>query len=165
MGRFLWSARGQSIVETAIALPLMAFTLVGGTDMARAFAIQLAVQNGARAGAEGTALDATPTGAEASVHAQQEMNRTPGMNVAGACTLSGQTYTCGGALITVQFTKADGTSACTGAASTSQAGKSTVAVPCYAKVRVVYPFSTLVAWPGLPHTFTFDRTTVFRRFQ
>lgn len=152
IARLLRSERGQSIVEVALALPLMAFTLLGGADMARAFAIQLAVQNGARAGAEATALDATPTSTEATTHAQQEMDRTPGMSATSAT-------------ITVTFTKADGTSACTGASSTAVAGTSSISTPCYAKVRVQYSFSTLIAWPGLPRTFSFDRTTFFRRYQ
>jgi Flp pilus assembly protein TadG len=150
--RFLWSEHGQSLVETALALPLMAFTLLGGADMARAFAIQLAVQNGARAGAEATALDITPTSAEATAHAQQEMDRTPGMTATGAT-------------ITVTFTQANGVLACTGAANISVAGTSSISVPCYARVRVQYSFSTLIPWPGLPRTFAFDRVTMFRRYQ
>ena len=150
--RFLWSERGQSLVETALALPLMAFTLLGGADMARAFAIQLAVQNGARAAAEATALDTTPTSTEATAHAQQEMDRTPGMTATSST-------------ITVTFTQSNGTSACSGAASTAVAGTSTIATPCYARVRVQYTFSTLIAWPGLPSSFTFDRVTMYRRYQ
>ncbi|MDE3113798.1 MAG: pilus assembly protein [Chloroflexota bacterium] len=164
-GRSPTSDRGQSLVEVALALPLLVFTLLGGADMARAFAVQLAVQNGARAAAESTALQATPTGLEASAHAQDEMNRTPGMNVSGACTQSGTVWTCGGATVTVAFTQADGTSTCTGASSTAVAGTSSVATPCYAKVRVQYAFSTIVPWPGLPHTFQLDRTTMYRRYE
>jgi Flp pilus assembly protein TadG len=129
----------------------MAFTLIGGADMARAYAIQLAVQNGARAAAEATALDVTPTSTEATAHAQQEMDRTPGMSAVSST-------------ITVSFTLQDGVTKCTGAASTSVAGTSSIATPCYARVRVQYSFSTLVAWPGLPNTFAFDRVTMFRRY-
>ena len=66
-----WRARalredvGQSIVELSLMLPLLVFGLIGGADLARAFAIQLAVQNGARAGAESYAIDSTPTTDEA----------------------------------------------------------------------------------------------------
>ncbi len=157
--------RGQSLVELALALPLLVFTLIGGADMARAFAVQLAVQNGARAAAESMALDATPTGLEASAHAQDEMNRTPGMNVVGTCTQSGTTWTCGTATVTILFTQSDGTSACTGAASTAVVGVSSLSTPCFAKIRVQYAFSTLVPWPGLPRTFGFDRSTMYRRYQ
>lgn len=140
------------MVEVALALPLLAFTLLGGADMARAFAIQLAVQNGARAAAEATALDVTPTSTEATTHAQQEMDRTPGMTASNAT-------------ITVLFTQSDGATKCTGAASTAVSGASSVATPCYARVEVRYTFSTLIPWPGLPRTFTFDRLTMYRRYQ
>lgn len=142
---------GQSIIEVALTLPLLAFTLLGGADMARAFAVQLAVQNGARAAAEATALDVTPTGTEAATHARQEMDHTPGVSSANAT-------------VTVLFTQSDGTTKCTGAASTAVSGTSSIATPCYAKVSVRYSFSTLVPWPGLPHTFTFDRSTMVRRY-
>src|ERR1700674_1225821 len=97
--KFLRDQLGQSMVEMALALPIMTFLLLGGTDMARAFAIQVAVQNGARAGAEATVLDFTPTGAETIAHAQQEMNRTPGMDASQAT-------------ITVTRKQQDGTTNC-----------------------------------------------------
>jgi Flp pilus assembly protein TadG len=37
------------MVETALSLSLLVFTILGGADMARAFAAQLGVQNAARA--------------------------------------------------------------------------------------------------------------------
>jgi Flp pilus assembly protein TadG len=168
--RFLRSQRGQSVVELALALPMMTFTLIGGADMARAFSAQLAVQNGARAAAESMALDFTPTGSEAASRVQDEMNRTPGVNVSGACTYASNTYTCGGATISITYVKRTGNpaveSACTGAADIySSGGTSTVAIPCWAKVQVQYSWSTLIPWPGLPRTFAFDRTTYYRRYQ
>ena len=140
------------MIELALTLPIMAFSLLGAADMARAFAVQLAVQNGARAGAESSALDVTPTTSEASARVLDEIGRTPGLTPANAT-------------VTVTYTLADGTSVCTGAASTSVAGTSTVAIPCYANARVQYTFSTLFAWPGLQRSFTFDRTTRVRRYQ
>ncbi|HAF11463.1 MAG TPA: hypothetical protein DCK98_15470 [Chloroflexi bacterium] len=152
-GRWVASEVGQSMVELALALPLLVFGLLGGTDMARAYAVQLAVQNGARAAAEGTALDADPTSVEAEAHARQEMERTPGLTL----TLTNPT-------ITLVFAQANGTTPCVGALDTSKAGLSTIATPCYARVRVRYAFSTLIPWPGVPQTFNFDRSTRFRRY-
>lgn len=154
----------QSVIEVALATPILAITLLGAADMARAFSAQLAVQNGARAGAEAGALITAPTGSQIAVRAQTELNNTPGVNASGSCTQSGNVYTCGGATITVRFTKSDGT-ACTGAASTSVVGTSSSSTPCYANVRVQYTFTTLTPWPGLPHSFTFDRSTMYRRYQ
>ncbi len=157
--------RGQSLIEVALALPLLAFTLLGGADMARGYAVQLAVQNGARAAAEAMALDSAPTGLESSARARDEMSRTPGMDVGGTCAPSGSVWTCGAATVTTTFTLVDGATKCTGAATTELVGTSTLAVPCYAKVRVQYTFSTLVPWPGLPRAFHLDRETMYRRYQ
>ncbi|HEV2010623.1 MAG TPA: TadE/TadG family type IV pilus assembly protein [Candidatus Limnocylindria bacterium] len=133
---------GQAIAELALLMPLLAFLLVGGADMGRAFAIQLAVQNGARAGAEASALDYTPTLAEAQAHATQEMNRTPGMNAAQAT-------------ITWTKLKADGT-ACPVTPDYNN--------PCYFTVRVQYTFRTIIPWPLMPNVFNFDRSTAVRSF-
>ena len=151
--RSLWACeRGQSIVELALALPIVAVTLVGGADIARAFASQLAVQNGARAGAEESALDVTPTPAEATAAVQGEIGRTPGLDPAQAT-------------IAVTYTQADGATACQGAPDVQHAGTSTLATPCYANVSVRYTWSTLIDWPGLPRSFVIDRSTRMRRYQ
>ena len=49
------------MVELALLLPILVFGLIGAADLARAFALQLAIQNGARAGAEAYAINFTPT--------------------------------------------------------------------------------------------------------
>ena len=64
-------------VTAALLLPLLVFVLIGGADLARAYAIQLAVQNAARAGAEAYAITSTPTIGLAQAAAVGEMNRTP----------------------------------------------------------------------------------------
>lgn len=141
--RLLRHEGGQSIVELALALPVMAFLLLGGADMARAFAVQLAVQNGARAGAEAAAIDYSPTVAESQARTVDEMDRTPGMDPNAAT-------------VTVTFKKADGTTDCD--------NPPTIAEPCFAKVRVQYTFQTITPWPLMRNTFAFDRTTTMRMF-
>lgn len=133
---------GQSLAELALALPMLVFLLIGGADLARAYAIQLAVQNGARAGAESAVLDRTPTVAATVAYARQEMGRTPGLDAAAAS-------------VTMTTLTASG-----GACPTSPS----VATPCHVTVRVVYTFRTVVPWPLIQSSFTFDRTTVMRRF-
>src|SRR5947209_3662460 len=87
--RFARAERGQSMIELALVLPVMVFGLLGGADLARAYAVQVAVQNGARAGAESYAIDSTPTAVEAQAAALAEMNRTPSINAgAGNVTVS-----------------------------------------------------------------------------
>ena len=138
MGR---DERGQSIIELALTLPMLVFVMVGGADLARAYALQLAVQNGARAGAEAAAIDFTPTSTEAIARARDEMARTPGMD-ANLAT------------VTATFKQADGVTACI--------DPPTVATPCYATVRVLYTFRTVTPWPLIPNVANFDRSTSMR---
>jgi Flp pilus assembly protein TadG len=130
------------MVEVALLAPLLVFILLGGADLARAYAIQLAVQNGARAGAEAYALSAAPTIPLAQAAAVAEMNRTPTM----AATAANVSVTEG---------QADG-SACT--------HPPPVANPCYISVAVTYTFNTVTAWPFVPNTANFARSTEFRVF-
>ena len=131
------------MVELALALPLLVFGVVGGADLARAYALQIAVENGSRAGAEAYAITSLPTAAEAQQAAIDEINRTP-----TASATAGN--------VTVSTTLSDGVTAC--------AGTSTIATPCFVNVRVIYSWSTLIAWPIVPNGGTFDRTTIMRTY-
>lgn len=141
--RWVGGAAGQAMVEVALALPLLVFGVVGGTDLARAFALQIAVENGARAGAEAYAITSLPTPAQAQQAAVDEINRTP-------------TAVATPSMVTVTTTLSDGVTPCT--------GTSTVANPCFVNVRVQYSWQTLFAWPLIPTSGTFDRTTSMRTF-
>jgi len=138
---------GQSLVELALSLPVMAFLLLGGADMARAFAIQLAVQNGARAGAEAAAIDYSPTVAKAQGRACDEMGRTPGLDTTSCPTNPD---------VIVTFLQDDGVTQCPNPAVAS--------IACYATVEIRYTFRLVTPWPLIPSTFTFDRTTSMRMF-
>src|SRR5438067_13498370 len=70
---------GQSMVELALLLPVLVFGLIGGADLARAYALQLAVQNGARAGAEAFARDQAKNAQQPVQRAKEEMGRTAGI--------------------------------------------------------------------------------------
>lgn len=133
--------RGQSIIELALSLPLLVFALIGGADLARAYALQLAVQNGARAGAEAAAIDFTPTQGEIVARARDEMARTPGMDASEAA-------------ITVTLKRGDGATDCI--------DPPTPATPCFVTVRVQYVFRTITPWPLVPNVATFDRMTLMR---
>ena len=132
---------GQSIVETALMLPILIFLILAGGDMARGYAIQIAIQNGARAGAESAAIDYTPTAAEAEARARDEMSRTPGMD--------GTAPT-----VNVSFKQSDGVTTCV--------SPPTLTHPCFATVEVLMTWHTITAWPLIPNTFTFDRSTTMR---
>ena len=141
---FLNEDRGQSLVELALTLPILVFSLLGGADLARAYALQLAVQNGARAGAEAAAINQSPTAQLAIDRARDEMSRTPGMDVTDLTN----------PLVTAVFAKTDGITAC--------ANPPSAADPCFATVRVRFTFRTITPWPLVPNTANFDRQTVFR---
>lgn len=85
---------GQALVETALSLSLLVFTILGGADMARAFAAQLGVQNSARAGAEAWVTRAATTDAQAVAYATDELGRIPGVD-SSAATIT-VTHTTGG---------------------------------------------------------------------
>lgn len=139
--RRLQDDAGQSMVELALALPIMVFVLIGGTDLARAYAVQLAVQNGARAGAEAAAVNSAPTETAVRARTIDEMDRTPGLVATNA-------------IITITFKQVDDITTCV--------DPPTPATPCYAKVRVQYTFRTVTPWPLIPNVATFDRTTIMR---
>ena len=132
---------GQSIIEAALLMPLLVFLILAGGDMARGYAIQIAIQNGARAGAEAAAIDFSPTAAETEARARDEMSRTPGMD----STIP---------TVDVTFALVDGVLPCV--------SPPTLANPCFATVRVRMTWRTITAWPLIPNTFTFDRATIMR---
>lgn len=139
--RFAREDLGQSMVEVSLLLPLLVFLILAGGDMARGYAMQIAIQNGARAGAEAAAIDFSPTPSETEARARDEMSRTPGMDSTVPT-------------VTVTFTQINGISACI--------SPPTLATPCFATVRVQMTWRTITAWPLIPNTFNFDRSTTMR---
>lgn len=137
------------MVELALLLPILVFGLIGGADLARAYALQLAVQNGARAGAESYAIDFTPDESEAAGRALDEMGRTPGFRKNPATNKVD-------AVVTVEVQEADGATDCLLVP--------TVAEPCFVTVTVQYTFNTIIPWPLIPNTVTFNRSTTVRTF-
>jgi Flp pilus assembly protein TadG len=134
------------MIEFALLLPMICFLLIGGIDLARVYAMQLAVQNGARAGAESGAIGFNLTDAQIVTHVQQEMGRTPGMN--GFNTMGSPT--------TCPVLNAD--------ENCILVTHPVVSSVTYVKVEVKYIFKTVVAWPIVPNTATLDRTTQYRVF-
>jgi Flp pilus assembly protein TadG len=137
---------GQSMVELALLLPILVFGLIGAADLARAFALQLAIQNGARAGAEAYAIAFAPTPALAAGVAANEISRTPGIDINDPSLVVNTP---------ARPQHTDGTDCVT---------TPTVAAPCFYTVTVQYTFHTLVAWPFIPNTANFNRSTTVRTF-
>jgi Flp pilus assembly protein TadG len=136
---------GQSMVELALLLPIPVFGLIGAADLARAFALQLAVENGARAGAEAYAITFSPSLATAQTRAMDEMSRTPGMDISNPDLQ-----------VFASVAQADGVTTCL--------RPPTVDTPCFVTVEVQYVFHTIVPWPFIPNTANFDRSTTMRTF-
>lgn len=65
--------RGQSIVELAIVLPLLLLILLGCLDLGRAFAVRMALANGAREGARYAAKFPTADPYELEAMARQDI--------------------------------------------------------------------------------------------
>lgn len=135
---------GQAIVETALMLPILIFLILAGGDMARGYAIQIAIQNGARAGAEAAAIDYTPTKVESENRARDEMGRTPGMDAYDI-----------GTVVDIKFHDGGGTDG-------TCVSPPTQAQPCFATVNVRMTWHTITAWPLIPNVFHFDRSTTVR---
>ncbi|TMC50345.1 MAG: pilus assembly protein [Chloroflexi bacterium] len=134
------------MVELALMLPILVFGLIGAADLARAFASQLAIQNGARAGAEAYAIAFAPTPAAAAQRALDEISRTPGIDINDPSLV----------IDTPTVPQhADGTNC---------SGTPTVAAPCFYTVTVQYTFKTIIPWPFIPNTANFNRSTTVRTF-
>ena len=142
--RFVVSERAQSLVEISLVLPLLVFGLLAGADLARAFAVQLAVQNGARAGAESYAIDSTPSPIDARQAAVAEMTRTPSLTA----TIND---------VTVVEAQIDGVTTCVHPPPPGSP-------PCYVTVTVTYTWRSATPWPWIPNTAYFNRTTIFQMF-
>jgi Flp pilus assembly protein TadG len=130
-------------------MPLMVFGLIGGADLARAYALQLAVQNGARAGAESYAIDQSKDANQAIQRTRDEISRTPGFVKDGFGEIVGLH-------VEVSVSNSEG--------STCNATGPTVLEPCFVTVRVQYTFRTLVPWPLVPNVASLDRSTTMRTF-
>lgn len=148
--KLLRGEAGQSVIELALALPMLVFLLMGGADFARSLSAQVGVLNAARVGAESAAARATGVSqpvvtddAAVIAFARAELSRVPSVDA----TL---------ATITVRSFRADGSTACL--------TPPTTATPCYVTVRVRYPFRTAIAWPLLPNAIDLDRSAQFRTY-
>ena len=135
-------------MEIGIAVPIMAFALIGGVDLLRVAAVQQAVVNAARVGAEFAAADTTQTDAAVTAQVTSELNRTPGL-VAANAVITLPTRNAQGAY---QGALADGTTVC----SSTVAGPPPQ--PCFIAVSVRYTFRTIVAWPYVPNRALVDRS-------
>ena len=89
--KLLRDEAGQSLIETAMSLSVLVFLVIGGTDMARAYSVQVGVLNAARAAVDARVTGAATTDALAAAYAIDELDRIPGVDASTAtatCTPS-----------------------------------------------------------------------------
>jgi Flp pilus assembly protein TadG len=136
---------GQSVVEMALAMPLLLLLIVGACDLARAFFQTIQLYNAARAGVQYGAQSITAAADSASISAaaSADVSSLSGMSVSvSQCTcLSGSNVSACGA-----------TSAYCSANSEST----------WVEVDTSAPFTTLIPYPGFPRAFTLSGKAVMQ---
>jgi Flp pilus assembly protein TadG len=141
------SERGASAVELALALPLLAIVLIGTIDFGRLFYRAMTVTHGARAGAQ---YGAQSVGKATDHNGMRDAAIAAASDAAGAFTAAATHFcTC--------FTVALGesgqipcTQVCTGQ------------LRVYTQVTGTAGFTTIVNYPGIPHTVSITRTVQMR---
>ena len=142
--RRFWAARGQSYVELAFALPVLAVILVVAADFGRLFYTYLGVINAARAAAQYgsnsviTAADSTGMVAAA---------KQDGANISNL-TITASQCTCGTATASI--------SACSSSYCTDDPQVN------YIIVNAQAPFSTITKYPGVPSSTTLKSQAVMQ---
>lgn len=143
-GRRFWAARGQSYVELAFALPVLAMILVVAADFGRLFYTYLEVINAARAAAQyGSNSVVTAADSSGMVAAAKQ----DGVNVANL-TVTANQCTCGTATASVP--------ACSSNYCTNDPQGN------YVVVKAQTPFSTIVKYPGVPSSITLKSQAVMQ---
>jgi Flp pilus assembly protein TadG len=138
-----WSG-GQSAVELGIALPVLVLILVAAADFGRVFFFGIAVNNAARAGAQyGSQTVITA----ADIDGMKAAATTDASNVASLTATASQ-CTC--------ESPAGSVAVC---ASTYCGPNSTAT---FVEVDTSAPFTTLLNYPGVPHSFTLTGKAVMQ---
>jgi hypothetical protein len=158
--RFLRNDRGQSIIELALAAPILVMALLGGIDLMRVAAAQQAVQNAARAGADVIGQDSAAAQSRVLSAISGELSGTPGLHTATSiqvCTVVSppspspcvQLPARDATNVFYTGTFADGSGPCVSSSSGI----------CYVRVRVIYEFHTIIPWWFVPNVIIVDRGT------
>ncbi len=125
-------AKGQSLVEMAAVLPVLAILLVVAADFGRLYYTNIEVIEAARAGAQYGSQSVTTA---ANLHGMQTAAQNDAVNVPGMGAVASQCTCATGSTVT-----ACPTSYCTG----SPAGAT------FVEVDTSTTFNTLVSYPGVP---------------
>ncbi len=142
--RRCWAASGQSYVELAFALPVLAIILVVAADFGRLFYTYVEVINAARAAAQyGSNSVVTAADSSGMIAAAKQ----DGVNVANL-TVTASECTCGTATASVL--------ACSSNYCTNDPQGN------YVVVNAQAPFSTITKYPGVPSSITLKSQAVMQ---
>jgi Flp pilus assembly protein TadG len=136
--------RGQSALELGIAVPVLALILLGAADFGRVFFVGIAVNNAARAGAQ---YGSQSLIAAANAAGMQTAATTDGSNIPSLTATASQ-CTC--------ETPRGSVAACPDSYCDANA------TATFVEVDTSAPFSTLVNYPGIPHTMTLTGKAVMQ---
>ena len=142
--RRCWAARGQSYVEFAVAVPVLAFILIIVVTLGRLFYTYIGIINAARAGAQ-YGSNSVITAADAA--GMKAAAKQDGANVANL-TVTASECTCGTATASIP--------ACSSSFCTNDPQGN------YVIVNAQAPFSTVSAFPGVPSTITLKSQAVMQ---
>ena len=135
---------GQSLIEFALVLPLLLLIITGLFDVARATWQENTLAYAAR---EGTRYAIVHGSASVDGTVVYPSSYQPVVDVVRDAAV-------GVPSVSVSFKQVDGTTTCV--------SPPTLANPCFATVRVTWTWHTITAWPLIPNTFNFDRSTTMR---
>lgn len=179
------SARGQSLVEFALMLPIVVFLMIGIVDLGRIYTTMLSIESAAREGADYGAFgsykwaaglyDLPVDGTVADMERRACTAASDLQDYAGTDTdLDGTDDTCTNPTFSYELSGNKGTtwSVYDPTVAPWQAkpcDDDTRDPPCWVKVTMTYEFHLLVPFHieifglqlGLPNTLTFERTSIF----
>jgi Flp pilus assembly protein TadG len=163
--RARWSI-GQSATELALVLPLLVLLLVAITDSGRLFYTYLEVVGAARAGAQ----EGAQTIVTAGCTPQMEAAATGGANLPGITATATAYCCCGSGTSCTNFgvTINDGNSSSyCGDSTTPDETSCGAKPPCtdwrkYVQVNTTATFTTLLNYPGIQSSYTFNGQTIMR---
>jgi Flp pilus assembly protein TadG len=140
---------GQAATELALVAPVLSILLIGSADFARAFYFNQEVVAAARAGAQYGSQSVTTAADSSGIKAAAVAN---GTNIPSFSTSSVTTSFC-----TCQSPPPTGQTAC----ATSYCNGANAAAT-YVTVNTSATFTTLVNYPGIPHTTTMAATAIMQ---
>ena len=165
--------RGQSIVEFALVLPVLAFLMVGIVDLARIYTTMLSVESAAREAADyGSFGSQKWAPAPAVTTTVAEMQRRACVASSDLTDYAGNLTTCSNPTFTYELSMDKGATWVdygTTAVAPSPCNDAVREPPCWVKANLTYQFHLLVPLNfevfgvryGIPNAITFTRSSIY----